>query len=344
MRLVAALLLGLSVLAPSGANAAGGASAPQKVLLITSLDGMRMARALPWYLAFRRGYFRNYDLALERIFRDFFRARGFEAEVEHEADQSDLAAALRSPEYSAIYLVSHEAVYGTPLTGVSGGGVYDYEGYEITPVLSEIHPQLKALALVGCVSEPLIQSLQASFGAAGTNPDLKLLGFSREVDAKKGLKQALRASLAHLLDPSVPSADCRLKQGYPIEFRRTCGATPGPAMRIVASGDVVAVFARCQAGEVQLAQGFVESHGATVTAGELKFEFTSGSNVYGARPELGKLEISRPGQAADEGWTAFSKPDGTPFGTTTHVYLHSGTLPSVSESRPYPEFSGCPLN
>lgn len=343
--LTLALSLGMACLILNNDGKAAEAPAPhRKVLLVTSLDGARIAKQLPWELGFMRSYFRNYDYALEKNFRAFFRGRGIDVDVDHYADQADLAAYLHSPEYDGIYLVSHEAAMNSSTPGMTGGGLFDYAGYEITPILSEIHPNIKVLALVGCISYPLTQKLDAQFKAAGSNPNLQLWGFKKEVDAKAGLKSVLNVSLPHLTQTSFKPAPCAVQHGIPISFKRTCGAVAGPAVRAEANQRVIAVFSHCEAGEIQIENGFIESTDTqALSAAQLKFQMTSGINAYvqltGA--ELGTFEITRPGQESGESWILFTKPDGTPFGTTTHVYRHQGPLPEPWQAQDFSGFYGC---
>src|SRR4051812_1339911 len=60
----------------------------QHVVLLTSLD-MASIR-LPFYLFWKRPYYRKYESRMENAFRQYFESRGYSVDIEGDSTQADL--------------------------------------------------------------------------------------------------------------------------------------------------------------------------------------------------------------------------------------------------------------
>jgi hypothetical protein len=312
-----------------------------RVALVTSLDNLAEAQKLPWYLGWARGAYLQYLEKTEADFRMAFKDSGYELEVIHYADQNSLYHVLHSPEYRAVYWVSHEAPVSDG-AGVSSGGTFDADGFEFTQVLNQIHPNLKVLALIGCKSYPLVLRLNDARLARDERSGLKIYGFEEKVDGRRGLRGSVLATrpVLEMALHEAPSPACQQTSiGYQVRVERHCEIA-GPSVRIILGGQVAGVLGRCEAGETQVEHLFAESKSpeGQLTRSDLKLTLTSGSNAYRRVDprELGKLSISRYGQGAQgSDWTLFQLGGGEAIGVTSQVFRFSGDLPATNEARAF---------
>jgi hypothetical protein len=309
-----------------------GAPEPERqtVVLLTSLDMSRVH--IPWFLFFMRPYYEHYPQRLESAFREHFQNRGYNVVVQHDADQAVLWRALHYPGSVAVYWLSHAGDSGPQAPGLSGGAVIvDRNGYDVTPVFQDVHPNLRFLAVIGCDSQHVLE--QQLHSGISENPDLRLISFDHKVDAQDGLKRALEVGDRYLGLPSVRRGyepECATRQGYEVVVTRklpcdnASEAKTFPAVRLENSGRVLGVFTATRGCRTQRLKTYLDESMGPVRAFELKLVEDSGTNAYMLPTdlELGELDFSEPWSGAQ--WRLFADSSGHAIGVTTHVYRYTG--------------------
>ncbi|MGK5082102.1 hypothetical protein WDW37_02265 [Bdellovibrionota bacterium FG-1] len=341
------------------ANTHANTYLPHKVALITSYDTAQLAAKLPGYLGFLRSSIAHSgmktEMELEKTFRDQLENEGYEIEVYHQGNLAILSALLHSPDYAGIYWVSHGLQKGSADGGLLQGGILDKDEFDISPLLSEIHPNLRVLGLITCYSSQAFKSRTLDQQLAKTNPHLMWLTFPREVDAVPGLKVTIQTSLSGLKrPPPVLSASeaCPSRQGYYLGLTRTCHED-GPAIYLQGNGRLLATFTSCKKGQTQSISGHLD-----VTAQDLEdirnkdfdpaiFDIlvATGSKPISAimldkAPYLGEISIDpiRLGRDDLGTWRPLSLRKGDLVGVSQHIYTYVGQPPApyrLTDYRPF---------
>lgn len=310
---IAALLTG--VFAPvSGARASQPPT--QTVVLLTSLN----FEHLPEFL---RDKFWNYHLKLERVFRNKFKGTGYRLVVKNHVNFHDVHETLRSPENVAVFFVSHGAVDSLNLRG--GAGIKpmlaDEQGFDITEAFAAPHPNLRFLGLVACDSMRVIEQLKLKTAVHG---------FNGIVDAKNGLAESIRKGFSTLRRYDVSlgyQMPCEQREGVSLKIvRRLRPAADGmvfknyPSVRVRAHGKVIASFPAVRT-RLDRSSLWEQAQVAWVDHVPRELVVDAGNNMIGVPDgiEIGRLEFAAPSNAELE-WKVMSRPDGSPFGVTKHVY------------------------
>ena len=331
------VLLLFSALSPS-------ARAAQKVILLTSVDGVAMAESTPSILFWLRSRYYSMNERLEGEVRRHYRGTGVEVEALHYVDSSVLYRVLHSPEYAAVYWVSHGAnPKGNSTT--QNGGLYDYQTFDVSPLLKEINPRLKLFALISCYSKTNLKQLQADSEGPVGGPDLTFLSFDGEVEEVAGLKAALAKGDPILARDTVSGSlgEYPEKQsGIFVGLTRACRKS-GPALFVKANGRIVTVFSRCEAGESQSESGFIGlsaddladlEHG-TLDPSTLDVTISTGAQpvdrvMFAPEPYFGDIELSHPAVAGVHfRWTVLEQAPGIPAGVDRRVFVYQGDSPKT---------------
>jgi len=296
------------------------AQTPNKVVLLTSIDTSSI-KAPFW----KKKYYRTYHLKLEKLFREKF-GKAATVEVTHFANQSDLWRTLHDPAVLGAFWVSHAG--GSAENGI----IIDSAGFDVLPVLGEAHPHLRFLGIVGCKAKPLLKAFEAEL--ARSNPDLLLYSFDKKVDAKAGLKKAIKAFRAQMQKPVVAPPVCRVREGYPVRVLRTLADPRSPAkyaaVRIENRGQVLAVLPPGQAGDEQEVLIHIPPFSSVPSALELKVSVSAGANPWVTAEQVGIGALDVRGSWNGAEWRVFANPQGLPIGVVTHIYRYvSALFPSV---------------
>ncbi len=189
----------------------------QKVVFLTSLNTKNVSAI------FRRNYYQTYVQKLEERFRSEFERTQYVIEIVHDADQFDLWSVLHDPTNVAVFWLSHASLAGVSDPILRTHKMIDARGFDITPAFEKTHPNLRFLAVIGCFSQDILNSLPqiSQDPKHPTRPYLRLFTFHDRVDAKKGLKQAILESKKILEIPEI-------RTGY----RSPCPQTPGYRVRV----------------------------------------------------------------------------------------------------------------
>ena len=320
------------------------ARAAQKVILLTSVNGVAMAEATPSFLFWLRSRYYSMNERLENEVRGHFRGTGVEVEALHYADLSVLYRVLHSPDYAAVYWVSHGAnPKGNAAT--QNGGLYDYQTFDVSPLLREINPNLRLLALVSCYSKTNLKHLQADSEGPAGSPGLTFLTFGGEVEEMAGLNAALAKGDGVLAQETGTGDrnDSPAKQpGIFVGLTRTC-QKPGPSLFVNANGRILTVFPRCEAGESQSENGFIGlapddladlEHG-TFDPSTLDVTVSTGAQpvdrvMFAPKPYFGELELSHPEvEGVHFRWKALERAPGIPAGVDHRVFAYQGDAPRL---------------
>lgn len=202
----ALLLLALTLLA----QCVYARSAP-KVVLLTALDpksGKSFLDGANW----------NGNQVLEALFRKRFENSGFEIEVHHQTDSQTLWNALHAADTAGVFFVGHSAPEGTYngnngiVNGISEEAIIaDLNGNNLQDIFTDVHPNIRYLAIVGCNAKAIFDSFTAQ-GFYKNNPGLRIFSFDHLVDPfdfpielswNSGLTQAINASLDTLAKPQT---------------------------------------------------------------------------------------------------------------------------------------------
>ncbi len=276
-----------SALAPCAALAATSDDAPdspsippkprQKVILLTSVNPNQT-------MAWCRMTSNRYMARLNATFRALFAQRTldrYDLQLVSSADQGDLSQALLDPHTVALFWISHagrseEALEKSPMThptntltstltlsrplasGVQpadGFAILDIRGYDVTPIFSKIHPNMRFLAIISCFSDE-IKTLEANLSSPSALPQLTLYTFSHEEDALMGLRAAAKIAKSILTLPQVRSgyfpSPMPQEEGLAVVIQRDSGDKTLPAVRIMCQNHLLAVLPKSASSQAQV--------------------------------------------------------------------------------------------
>lgn len=345
--MIAALWLGVA--SPQLVPFAEAAPAAPKVALLTSIDRMSLVGAVPFYLGFKKAEYASLNDRLERVFRASFRGTGLQVEAFHHVDQALLHSILHSSEYVGVYWVSHGANVDGRAGPLSTGGLYDSNGFNVTPALAEAHPGLQALALVSCHSARAVAEAGIGVGPGWVTFDGKIDALPGLVEAIRRTRPALaaraRAGAGHGGAPTAAEA-CPERRGIFIHATRRCGKA-GPAVLLSAGEKAFAAFPSCRGGELQTQTGYIETEGDIAELDESALEIVASTGtkpitalLREGAPELGELSFRT---ALENGhpigaWRPLEIASGETLGVYQKIYAYGGSMPraeSVMNYRPF---------
>lgn len=211
----------------------------QKITLLISLDPQKLCNSI--FSCSKK----DYISALEDIFLKQFSKSHYEIEIHNFADQRDLWTALHDPQNVAVFWLSHAGAAknrrGEPSELMTVGQVSDASGFAVSPVFTKIHPNLRFLGVIGCNTTDTLKRFHFP-------PDLTVYANNKKVDAKRGLKSAIKKSLDTLQKAEIRAgyiSECPDKQtGYSIRIQRFFSSNKSirPAARVLAGENVLGVF------------------------------------------------------------------------------------------------------
>lgn len=328
-------------------------AAPGRVILLTSVDGVEMARATPSFLFWLRKKYYGLNSKLERDFREHFKASGLEVEAYHYANLSLLYQILRSPEYVGVYWVSHGADAKGD-SAVATGGIFDYQTYDISPLLKDVHPNLKLISIVSCHSAAILNGLKASGQLSENSPDLRFLSYDNTVDAEAGLLGALSQGDRYISVPRSEEQSARCSQtrtGIFVSVNRACKQS-GPALFLKSNDRVFASFSECNAGQTQSVSGYLDVKPddlSDLERGELDPSIFDVSVSTGAQPVdrvmmlpepyFGDISVTQPGPNGGAfGWKLLESRPGQALGVNHQIFAYQGTSLVAAEVASYQPF------
>jgi hypothetical protein len=224
------------------------------------------------------------------------------------------------------------------------------EGSDLKSIFSEIHPNLKFLAVIGCKSHPVLDSILNSNEFKRDHVGLAWVAFGDQIDAKKGLKAAIRVSTHFLNQPEVIqgySSPSPLRIGLPITITRDLsrsGKGAFPALRIENQGKVLGVFpSEVEGGGLQTLETWIPILSENIEPSQLKLVASSGfhASTSNRKFDLGELKISA--AWTESGWRAFSDRNGILFGVSTNIYLYQGSSGIIDNAMEYEAFNCSPM-
>ena len=122
---------------------------------------------------------------------------GLETQVVTRATAADLKMALRDPQTTALFWLSHASPTHL-LGGLSAQGVIpDHEGVNVSSLFKKIHPNVKWVGLVGCYTNTIINEYKEE-GFYKTNPSLQINGYDGIVFPSPGLSSSVWKAHSHL--------------------------------------------------------------------------------------------------------------------------------------------------
>ena len=163
------------------------ASASQKprVVLLSSLKTPKI-----WY------HSKDWKIEkpLKNIFHQAFDETDYEVIIKERVEPGELREELLNPLNMAVFWISHAAGLSSSSSGISTkGAVLDIEPRNVASLFKDIHPNLHYLALIGCDGLDIINHF-IDEGYLRDNINLKMTSFDRKIDARKGLRKAIRES------------------------------------------------------------------------------------------------------------------------------------------------------
>ena len=146
-------------------------STKQKAWLMIALDKEELNAGRSAWSRGRRWLAETRFDELVRIFNETLKPAdlGLEAQVVTEATAADLKMALRDPQTTALFWVSHasptDSVGGLSMQGV----IPDHEGANVSSLFKKIHPNVKWVGLIGCYTNTIINEYKED-GLYQANP------------------------------------------------------------------------------------------------------------------------------------------------------------------------------
>ncbi|MFG1493605.1 hypothetical protein [Halobacteriovorax sp. ZH4_bin.1] len=347
----ALIILSLSVLTFVSAHFTYAQDVKPNVVLLTSLETPRI-----WYKP--KGW--KIDPKLEKIFKKHFDKSGYNIVVKHSVDFHELRRQLHNPNNIAVFWASHAAGTSQNTTGSNNmGAVLSINGKDVKDLFKSVHPNIRYLGLVGCDAEGILNEISRE-GHYRYNPNLITHSFTKKIDARKGLKKSLKASVGQLgytkkrlfflrkkslifrhdfygredLLKVNNYFHCAKENGYLVKGVRTL-TQDSMEVAITNSQGILKILPAAKAGDRQEFQFYLPYH-PEFARRDMKINVDSLIYFGEERKYLGEFEFE-----TDWGtdWRVFAKPDGTVLGVTKNLYLPRGSLPSIDDVQTYKELS-----
>ncbi|MFT6071121.1 MAG: hypothetical protein ACJAT2_002110 [Bacteriovoracaceae bacterium] len=261
---------------------------------------------------------RNWDIneKLEKVFLKKLKKENLDLVILPFARQDELRAELLNPNNHAIFWVGHSNAEA----GLAAAGIYDDQGFNMKELFQEVHQNIKFLGLVGCQALPFVESLKNS-PYWKLNSHLTTYAREKRVDARKGLKRAIKAFI-NSEEGKTPT--CEEREVIQVRVSRTSDQELSSA-RIIRKGQLVGTFEKNQEETtIELPLGLKKS--------ELKLVLESGApNNTKTKFNLGKLEFTSENESLN--WKLFADREGNPLGFGSHVYRFTGNLKEELQTR-----------
>lgn len=235
--------------------------------------------------------------ALENLFRESFKPEeAYEVEVIHHAHLDQLFRTLQSPETSALFWMSH-GFKDDGVPALSTGGVYDWQGFELSRVFFSLKSTLKFLSVLSCHADTVLK------GLSGVSQSTEVFLSQGRVQPVSELSIAIQkwhtvqGDLKNFSEVQSKSPQEKLK------ISRKC-VDQAPAVRVhlqSEAGPLVTTFPPCDELD--------QEQEADVDPGIRRIVITSGVSVRAKKiTGLGEFKIGSPG------WKRF------PAGVMTLIY------------------------
>lgn len=289
--------------------------------------------------------------SLHKIFKNRFKSSDYNLVMKMDVDQIVLKEELQNPNNIAIFWVSHAKDNQQISNGISSNAaIVDIHGNDVKDLFKNIHPNIRFLGMVGCNARSLMNGyIEEGYYKNSTN--LKIYSFDKKVDARSGLRKAIRKSAPQLgelkrrrpshrsrtspfyarvqstqeiLDSFESDRSCeKLHKGYPVVVTRTL-EEDSPAVAVKIQEEILHLFPAGISGDVQEAIIYLKDQ-ESITRNDLKMtvdtnKFTPSNKLY-----LGHFEFS---MEWNGDWKIFAKKDGTPLGVSKNLYRYRGEYPS----------------
>jgi hypothetical protein len=286
------------------------AAEARTVVLLTSVN----LTSVP----FRKEYWRTYHLKLEETLKEEFADQPFKIKTIHYAKQDDLWKVLHDPENIAVFWVSHGGYEPSNIVGISDFAVVvDEFGYDLAPIFNSVHPHLRFLGIIGCLTQKVVNFKP--------NPLIDVMTFDIKTNPMSGLEKAIARSKV-VLRPELlsvkPEIYCHEKKFLPVVISRTIPQDETnlrhPPVRIMQKDRVLGVFPTGFPGDIQFLEVELEA------GKSLNLSVSAGSNPMLKTDEisLGKFEFSAGNPR--HFWKLFSLNIGIPIGVSTYAYDYVG--------------------
>ena len=303
-----------------------------RVVLLSSLETPRI-----WYHSSSW----KIEKPLRNIFKRAFSKTEYDIVIKERVTPKQLREELLNPLNIALFWVSHSAGSTSSRTGINKKGIIlDYYSHNVASLFKEVHPNLRYLALVGCDAKSLLESYESE-GLYRDSKKLKLFSFDKKVDARRGLRKAIRDSERSLgrlkkkirpviddetsiVDDFTDNYQCRYEEEVAqFEFVRTTKNKAQPAL-LKLNGYPLHVFEDLTDEREQVVRVNVPTR---MIKFPMKLSLDSLKDFARQKIDLGLLEIRS--QDIDGQWSLFSRANGTPVGVSRNLYrLLDGKLRS----------------
>ncbi|MGE3609514.1 MAG: hypothetical protein AB7I27_08000 [Bacteriovoracaceae bacterium] len=135
---------------------------------------------------------------LEKKFFLSFEGQPYDLIVKHQTDPSFLWNTLNDQSVVVIFWVSHAKRSNQIASNLSDPGkIIDAYGNEVKNFFKNPGKNLHFLAVIGCEAEALLSAFEQQ-GEFRDLPHLKWISYSKKIEAKKGLKQAIPKAIEAL--------------------------------------------------------------------------------------------------------------------------------------------------
>lgn len=352
------LILSLSVLTFLSVQFTYAQEAVPNVVLLTSLETPRI-----WY----RPKDWKIDGKLEKIFKKHFRRSGYNIVVKHAVDFHQLRRELHNPNNIAVFWASHAAGTNQYTTGSNNtGAVLSINGKDVKELFKSVHPNLRFLGLVGCDADGILREIYRQ-GHYRYNPNLMTHSFKEKIDARKGLRESLKASVGslgyakkrlfflkkkkadRLINSILFRSDfyasgeyltvnkyfrCGKEDGFYVSGVRILEKDSAP-VAIRNNERILKILPGGKAGDRQEFNFYLPYH-PDISRRDLKLHVDSMIHYSDDKQYLGEFDFN---SEWGTDWRVFAKPDGETLGITKNLYLPRGTVPGHEDLVTYDEIS-----
>jgi hypothetical protein len=275
---------------------------------------------------------------LASIFKKKLRRHPFILKIIHNADKEILHKELISNQNIAVFWVSHGA-FNSRRGGSDGIGlvplILDFQKENVASLFSMINPQIKFLGVIGCNTEQIL-----GYYKNEEKSETNLISYvsKRKSVATFAFKKALRKFTRAWRKRKLQESPLIVQSGISIKITRSATHSEKdlPALIIENDGKFLGVLPSLISGEessYDILLPIPENFQYTKSKFHIKLKTGVSSMIKEKSNIFGAIKI-------ENEWSLFTKPDGTPFGNQSRLFLFQSDDSILEKIKPFTNFRG----